>query len=169
MQYEVQQSDPDCCERARTGTRSNMTALRSAMQIQQQPRSSIANLYNTFDIIMMREYLYNFKSIIVSLFNWERPKKIIKKHQILGYKANVRGCGKRAKKHQKQPKMTKNTKNGQKQQKTPKNTKNHKNHDFCLFFSGPPGGPPKIDTFRFLAIFVIFGVFWSFLAIFGVF
>jgi len=40
------------------------------------------------------------------------------------------------------------------------------------FFSGPggpPGGPPKIDTFVFFVFLAIFGDFWCFLVIFGCF
>ena len=75
MQYEVQQSDPECCGRARTGTREQHDSARQRNANPVFARSPIANLYNAFDIIMMRENLYNIKTIIVSLFNWERSKK----------------------------------------------------------------------------------------------
>ena len=81
MQQEVLKSDPECCERVRTGTHQQHDNARSVMQIQQHQDLQIANLYNDFIIITMREERYNIKIIIVNLFNQERSQKIIKKHQ----------------------------------------------------------------------------------------
>ena len=81
MQHEVLKSDPECCERVRTGTHQQHDNARSVMQIQQHQDLQIANLYNDFNIITMREKRYNIKIIIVNLFKQEQLQKNKKKHQ----------------------------------------------------------------------------------------
>ena len=111
MQQEVLKSDPECCERVRTGTHQQHDNARSVMQIQQHQDLQIANLYNDFNIITMREKRYNIKIIIVNLFKQEQSKKSpktpksekFKKAKNRSKNTNFHPCAKTSEKRPKTP------------------------------------------------------------------